>query len=167
MITRNDIQRLFGKDVYESGGGKIGSAGQVYLDNRSGDPEWVSVKTGLFGTKESFVPLQRASLTDDRIVVPFDSDTVKNAPRIDADGDLSPAEEDELYRYYGYPAAGGDLDTGTAGYGRESRTDSRHAEHHTSWPGTDDATARPVAGARTGETGRARLRRYVVTEQHG
>src|SRR5919112_5905128 len=101
MITQNDIQRLFGTDVYEQDGGKIGSASQVYLDNRSGEPEWVSVKTGLFGTKESFVPLQRASLAEDRIVVPFSKDQVKNAPRIDTDGDLSPAEEEELYRYYG------------------------------------------------------------------
>ncbi len=184
MISQNDIQRLFGKDVYEADGSKIGSTGQVYLDNRTGAPEWVSVKTGLFGTKETFVPLNKASLSEDRIVVPFDKDTVKNAPRIDADGDLSPAEEDELYRYYGLSSTDGNLDrdgdgdrdrsytettttsrqhsTGTAFDGSDDRGD-------TSGRDTDDAMTRSeerlVAGTRTEEAGRARLRKYVVTEQ--
>jgi uncharacterized protein (TIGR02271 family) len=193
MISQNDIQNLFGKDVYEADGGKIGSTGQVYLDNRTGAPEWVSVKTGLFGTKETFVPLNKASLSDDRIVVPFDKDTVKNAPRIDADGRLSPAEEDELYRYYGFSSTDGDLDADrTAGTGRETRSEHREtattttgtadytgtgrtggyersAGHDTSGPDTDDAMTRSeerlVAGTRTEEAGHARLRKYVVTEE--
>jgi uncharacterized protein (TIGR02271 family) len=193
MITQNDIQRLFGADVYESDGDKIGSTSQVYLDNRTGDPEWVSVKTGLFGTKETFVPLNNATLTEDRIVVPFGKDQVKNAPRIDPDGELSPAEEDELYRYYGLSSTGGNLDTDSSysgtettrtetsrtetGYAATSGTDrdydttrtERSAGHDTSGPNTDDAMTRSeerlVAGTRTEEAGRARLRKYVVTEQ--
>src|ERR687893_425618 len=185
MITQNDIQRLFGADVYEQGGNKIGSAGLVLPHNRSGDPEWVSVKTGLFGTKESFVPLNQASFSDDRIVVPFDKDKIKNAPRIDADGELSPAEEDELYRYYGFSSSAGNLDTDssyesgtsyqtatTDRTGRRDETDrsyERSAGHDTSGPNTDEAMTRSeerlVAGTRTEEAGRARLRKYVVTEQ--
>ncbi len=185
MITQNDIQRLFGMDVYEQDGDKIGSTSQVYLDNRSGDPEWVSVKTGLFGTKETFVPLNKATLSDDRIVVPFGKDQVKNAPKIDPDGELSPAEEDELYRYYGFSSSGGNLDTDASysqtetsqagtGYAATTATTAttgteRSAGHDTSGPNTDDALTRSeerlVAGTRTEEAGRARLRKYVVTEQ--
>jgi PRC-barrel domain len=58
-ITRNDIKHLNGADVYEMDGDKVGSAGQVYLDNQTGEPERVSVRTGLFGAKESFVPSTR------------------------------------------------------------------------------------------------------------
>jgi uncharacterized protein (TIGR02271 family) len=179
MITQNDLSRLFGTDVYEQDGSKIGSAGQVYLDNSSGEPEWVSVKTGLFGTKESFVPLQKASLTEDRIVVPFSKDQVKNAPRVDADGDLSPAEEQELYRYYG-------LDYGTADYDNQESTDTIAAnyatrdetDYDTTRTAGDDASRvsagdgamtrseeRLRAGTRTEEAGKARLRKYVVTER--
>ena len=181
MITQNDIQTLVGVDVYETDGAKIGSVGQVYLDNRTGEPEWVSVKTGLFGTKESFVPLGTATFSGDRITVPFPKDQVKNAPQIDPDGELSPAEEDELYRYYGLVSSGGDLDTtgrsATAGTDRWSGggTDrtfagtERSAGHDTSGPDTDDAMTRSeerlVAGTRTEQAGRARLRKYVVTEQ--
>jgi sporulation protein YlmC with PRC-barrel domain len=116
MIDQSDLSRIMGADVYAPDGEKIGSASQVYLDDRSGDPEWIAVRTGLFGTKESFVPLSQANLSADRINVPFDKDIVKGAPRIDADGDLSPAEEDELYTYYGMRSSEGVL-SGSVCYG--------------------------------------------------
>jgi uncharacterized protein (TIGR02271 family) len=160
MLNDNDVSRIVGTDVYTTGGDKIGSAGQVYLDDASGAPEWVSVRTGLFGTKESFVPLHEAVLTGDRLEVPYGKDQVKDAPSIDADGDLSPAEEDELYNYYGLSSTGGRL----------SDSESRYATgRDTSGPTTDDAMTRSeerlVAGTRTEEAGKARLRKYVVTEQ--
>ena len=174
MITQNDLQQLFGAEVYEQDGGKIGSAGQVYLDNSSGEPEWLTVKTGLFGTKESFVPLQQASVTGDRVVVPFSKDKIKDAPRIDADGNLTPEEETELYRYYGLSGAGNEniTDPSTDRYTHSDRSyagTERSAGHDTSGPNTDDAMTRSeerlVAGTRSEDAGRARLRKYVVTEQ--
>jgi uncharacterized protein (TIGR02271 family) len=173
MITRNDIRKLLGADVYEQDGSKIGSAGQVYLDNDTGNPEWVSVKTGLFGTRESFVPLSTATFSDDRIVVPFGKDRIKDAPRIDANGDLSPAEEEELYRYYGLPSDGGPGTDTDRSYRRDTDREytgtERSAGHDTSGPNTDDAMTRSeerlVAGTRTEQAGTARLRKYVVTEE--
>ena len=166
MITQNEIQRVQGIDVYGSDGSKIGSAGQVYLDDISGEPEWVSVRTGLFGTKESFVPLREANLTGDRLEVPFGKDRVKDAPRIDSDGDLGPAEEDELYTYYGFSSQQGRLAGGETGVDTTLEGDTGH---DTSGPTTDDAMTRSeehlVAGTRTEQVGRARLRKYVVTEQ--
>jgi uncharacterized protein (TIGR02271 family) len=189
MLTRNDTQKLLEADVYETDGTKIGSAADVYLDAQTGEPEWVAVKTGLFGTKQSFVPLHRASLEGDRIVVAFSKDQVKDAPRIEPDGQLSPAEEDELYTYYGLASTDGNLDRDggrtetttrqTTGYDSGTDTtattrqtadyDSRGDRGDTSGPDTDDAMTRSeerlVAGTRTEEAGRARLRKYVVTEQ--
>ncbi|GAB2625468.1 hypothetical protein Aab01nite_85560 [Paractinoplanes abujensis] len=163
MITRDDIQRIHGSDVYSTGGEKIGSAGQVYLDTESGNPEWVSVKTGLFGLKESFVPLEGASVSGDRIEVRYDKEQVKDAPRIDVDGDLSPAQEEELYHYYGVSTAGHGVT------GRDQRRDESDDRGDTSGPDTDDAMTRSeerlVAGTRTEQAGKARLRKYVVTEQ--
>ncbi len=179
MLTQNDTQKLIGADVYETDGTKIGSAADVYLDAQTGNPEWVAVKTGLFGTKQSFVPLERASLEGDRIVVAFTKDQVKDAPRIDPDGRLSPAEEDELYTYYGLSSTGGNLDRDGDGYTdtttttttRQNTTDTAYTGDRgdVSGPETDDAMTRSeerlVAGTRTEEAGRARLRKYVVTEQ--
>jgi len=175
MLTQHDTQKLIGADVHETDGTKIGSAADVYLDARTGAPEWVSVKTGLFGTKQSFVPLDRATLEGDRIIVAFSKDQVKDAPRIDPDGRLSPAEEDELYRYYGLSSTDGDLDRDRTGYtGTDTTTTSgtgtaAYDRGDVSGRDTDDAMTRSeerlVTDTRTEEAGRARLRKYVVTEQ--
>ncbi len=179
MITQNDIARMSDADVYDTDGDKIGSVGQIYLDNNTGDPEWVSVRTGLFGTKETFVPLQQASLSDDRITVAFGKEQVKDAPRIDADGQLSPADEDQLYTYYGFSSTDGNLDTDDGTYQAADtyqssdtyRDDTVADRGDTGYaPGGDDGSMtrseeRLVAGTRTEEVGRARLRKYVVTEQ--
>ncbi len=180
MITQNDIARLSDADVYDTDGDKIGSVGQIYLDNNTGDPEWVSVRTGLFGMKETFVPLQQASVSDDRITVAFGKEQVKGAPQIDADGQLSPADEDQLYTYYGFSSTDGNLTTNDGTYQAD---DYQAADTHQSGdagvrdrgdtgytPSGDDATMtrseeRLVAGTRTQEAGKARLRKYVVTEQ--
>src|ERR671920_551346 len=129
MIGTEAISRVIGKDVYDQSGDKIGSASEVYLDDESGQPEWVTVRTGLFGTKESFVPLRDADLTDDGVRVPVSKAQVKDAPKIDTDGHLSPQEEQELYRYYGLGSGQGTTDTtttgniGTTGMAGTGRTD--------------------------------------------
>ena len=105
-ITESDLSGLGDGNVVTTSGDKIGSIGQVYLDDQTGEPSFVTANTGLFGTSQSFVPLQRASVRDGDIVVDYDKDTVKNAPRIDDDGKLSPdEEEDRLYEYYGLALA--------------------------------------------------------------
>jgi uncharacterized protein (TIGR02271 family) len=165
MITRNDVQQVFGADVYASEGAKIGSVVQVYLDGQSGAPEWVSVRTSLFGRKETLVPLDRATLTGDRLDVPFGKAQVKDAPQIDIDGDLTPADEEQLYGYYGRLSSGGQRSSKA----REDGQVERSAGYDTSGPTTDDAMTRSeehlVAGTRTEQAGTARLRKYVVTEQ--
>jgi uncharacterized protein (TIGR02271 family) len=132
MIGTEAIRRVIGKDVYDQSGDKIGSASEVYLDDESGQPEWVTVRTGLFGTKESFVPLRNADLTDDGLRVPVSKSQVKDAPKIDTEGHLSPQEEQELYRYYGLGSGQGTTTdktgnigtTGMAGTGRTDRDDT-------------------------------------------
>jgi len=59
--------------------------------SRRRERAWATVNTGLFGTKHSFVPIAEAELTDDdKVRVPFQKEQVKNAPKVDADGELSP-----------------------------------------------------------------------------
>jgi uncharacterized protein (TIGR02271 family) len=163
MIGTDTISRVIGQDVYDESGDKIGSASEVYLDDETGQPEWVTVRTGMFGTKESFVPIRNADLTDDGVRVPVSKTQVKDAPKIDTDGHLSPEEEQELYRYYGLGAG-----TQTAGYETTGTETRGTVGHDTSGPTTDDAMTlseeRLNVGTRSEEVGRARLRKYVVTE---
>ncbi|MDJ0355322.1 PRC and DUF2382 domain-containing protein [Paenarthrobacter sp. PH39-S1] len=161
MISTENLTGLAesGGDVLTSNGDKIGSIGQIYVDDETGQPNWVTAKTGLFGTSESFVPLDDASARGNDIVVPYSKDKVKDAPRVDPDGHLSEEEQDELYRYYELAAGGSGYveGTGTGAAGRD-----------TSGPSTDDAMTRSEEQLRVGteqrETGRARLRKYIVTE---
>lgn len=111
-MDRNMLDQLQNATVFATDGDKIGSVGQVYLDDVTNEPTFVTVKTGLFGARETFVPLQQAQTTADGITVPFEKSFVKDAPNVDADGSLTPEEEQRIYDYYSmeYSAAGHDRD---------------------------------------------------------
>ena len=167
-LTSDQLASVTNGNVIEANGNKIGGVGQIYLDDQTGEPNWVTVKTGLFGTSESFVPLSGASLSSSDIVVTYDKDTVKDAPRVDADRHLTPDEEASLYAYYGLGGVGNDDDRG-ADYDRGADADrTATVGRDTSGPTTDDAMTlseeRLRVGTQTREAGRARLRKYVVTE---
>ncbi len=129
MIDTASIDRLNGQDVRDPAGSTIGSVSGVYLDDATGVPEWVTVRTGLFGTKETFVPVRDAHLTEDGLHVPIAKDVVTDAPRMDPGEHLSPAEEQELYRYYGLQYGGVSAPSAPAGTAQEPvRSDEDQVE---------------------------------------
>jgi uncharacterized protein (TIGR02271 family) len=159
-LTETDVRQWRGQNLVASDGDKIGKIEEIYLDAETDVPEWALVTTGMFGTKQSFVPIQDASAGEngDGIRVPFDKQMVKDAPKVDPDGHLSDQEEADLYSYYGReytrtadaagrPDSGGDV----------------------SGPDTDDAMTRSeeelTVGTTEREAGRVRLKKYVVEEQ--
>jgi uncharacterized protein (TIGR02271 family) len=166
MIDQSTVTAMSGATVRDPAGEKIGKVSQVYLDDQTGTPEWVTVRTGLFGGKESFVPLADADMRGDELVIATDKATVSGAPRLDEDGHLSEEQETELYRYYGL------TDSVATDAGTDRRTDFAGTAgidgRDTSGPTTDDAMTRSeerlTAGTQQVETGRARLRKHVVTE---
>ena len=82
-------------------GNRLGEITDIYLDRETERPEWAVVRTGLFGTRSTFVPLAEAAEAGDQVQVPHERTVVKAAPNIEAEGELSEAEEAELYRHYG------------------------------------------------------------------
>jgi hypothetical protein len=90
-----------GRTMVDRDSGRIGSIDAIYLDDRTGEPEWALVNTGLFGTRSSFVPLAQAFQSDLDVVVPYDKQLVADAPRVDGDQHLSEAEEQLLWEHYG------------------------------------------------------------------
>ena len=218
-----DVNALLSATAYGSDGDKIGRIEQVFLDDNTEEVTFVTVNTGLFGTKESFVPVEGAQQDGDRLVLPYAKEVVKDAPNVDADQHLSPAEEEEIYRYYkmNYSGTGGDRDTrtdyattdytgtgttgrdagdtldtdrnavpgaGTAGYAEVDRgvtdrdrtagyadvdrdvTDRDLTDRDRDLTDRDDNGVvrheeRLHVGKEQRETGRARLRKYVVTER--
>lgn len=124
MIDKELLDRFYGSIVYDSSGDKIGKIGTVYLDDRTDEPIFATVSTGLFGTSESFVPLQGAHLDGGDIRVDYTRDQVKDAPRVEAGRHLTPAEENSLYEYYRLDRDG----AGTAGSARPAGP-AMEAEH--------------------------------------
>ncbi|WP_289017757.1 PRC and DUF2382 domain-containing protein [uncultured Ornithinimicrobium sp.] len=119
-ITQEHIDQLYNADVVDRDGDSLGGVGQVYLDDNTGDPAWVTVKTGFFGTKETFVPLTEADYGDGTIRLPYEKGFIKDAPNMEADQHLSESEQDELYRYYEVQGMGG---TGRGDVDREGFVD--------------------------------------------
>ncbi len=151
------IQSIPGKSVIDSNNDTVGDAGQVYLNDVTDQPEWVTVKTGLFGSKESFVPLVGSQVTGAGVVVAYPKDVIKDAPRIDADGHLSESEIDQLYRHYQVEGAQ-----------TQAADITSVDDQETSGGRTDSAMTlseeRLHVGTEKRETGRVRLRKYVVTK---
>jgi len=177
-LQRDDILSRRGQDLYDNSGDKIGSIEEIYLDAETNEPEWALVNTGLFGTKSTFVPLEQARDEGGTLQVPYEKAQIKDAPKVDADGNLSQQEEAELYRHYGLEYGesesgsglpeGGAPTGGTTG-GTVTDDDARGTVgHDTSGPTTDNAMTRSEEELRVGttqrESGRARLRKYVVED---
>jgi hypothetical protein len=90
---------LSGLDAYDPEGARIGRVGSVYLNRGSGEPEWVTVHTGLLGRRERYLPLAGALPVERGLRVGMRKDVVKGAPR--ADGPLT--DLGPLCAYYGLP----------------------------------------------------------------
>jgi uncharacterized protein (TIGR02271 family) len=169
-LQKDRILQMRGEDLYGAEGEKLGSIQEIYLDTETDEPEWALVTTGLFGSKSTFVPLRDATESDGTLTVPFDKATVKDAPKMDPDGQLSQSEEAELYRYYGLNYTESRSGSGLPEGGTQGRAD-RDVDVDVERTGTatgDDAMTRSEEELRVGttarETGRARLKKYVVTE---
>jgi uncharacterized protein (TIGR02271 family) len=161
-----------GQDLYDRSGDKIGTIEEIYLDAQSGQPEWALVNTGLFGTKSTFVPLQEASEDDGTLRVPYEKAQVKDAPQMDADGELSQEDESALYSHYGLEYGESRSDSGLPEGGSGTTDTSAGAPpvgRDTSGPTTDNAMTRSEEELRVGKTeqesGRVRLRKYVVEDE--
>jgi uncharacterized protein (TIGR02271 family) len=164
MIDRNAMLESRGAMVVATDGQNIGSVEDIYLDRETEEPEWALVRTGLFGPRGTFVPLAEAKMQGSDLAVPYGKDQVKSAPNMDPDGELSREQEAELYSHYGLPYSDDRSDTGLP-QGQSGEVDEGR---DASGPTTDDAMTRSEEELRVGKTtrerGRARLKKYVVTE---
>jgi sporulation protein YlmC with PRC-barrel domain len=129
-----EVRAWVGRSMIDSDGKQLGEITDIYLDRETDWPEWAVVRTGLFGLRSSFVPLAEAIEVRNDIQVPHPRTLVKDAPNIEADGQLSEAEEAELYRHYGL-----EYDTVTG-------ADSGQPAGQAGGPGADDQPPAPPPG---------------------
>ena len=164
-MQKDELLQRRGGELLDRDGDKIGTIEEIYLDAETGEPEWALVGTGMFGTKSTFVPIRDASQAGDALQVPYQKSEVKDAPKMESDGQLSQREESELYRHYGLEYSEADSGSGLGTGGGDRETTGRDV----SGPTTDDAMTRSEEELRVGtterETGRARLRKYIVEDE--
>ncbi|MGB2566908.1 PRC and DUF2382 domain-containing protein [Micromonospora citrea] len=146
-LTEQQIRSLYGQDVQDRSGAKIGSVGQVWAD-AAGEPTWVSVKTGVMGHHESMAPLAGAGMAEGRLKVPYDKATVRSAPAVEP-GTEQPLDTDQLaqlYRHY------------------QLQQQERPPQRMPGSPELTRSEERLRVGTESEPAGTARLRKHVVTE---
>jgi len=175
MPQMDEVLKWRGQEVVDSDGSKVGKIEEIYLDEETNQPEWLAVKTGMFGAKLGFIPLAEASDQGGSVRVPYSKAQVKDAPHVDADGALSQPEEAALYKHYGLNYSESQSDSGLATGGGDTRRGDPTPQgspgvvgNDVSGPETDDAMTRSEEELRVGttqrESGRVRLRKHIVTE---
>jgi PRC-barrel domain/Domain of unknown function (DUF2382) len=162
-----------GRTVLDRDGEKIGTLDDILLDARTDLPAWGGVRTGLFGRKESYIPLDVVDEADDEALrVPFAKAKVTEAPAVDPDVAMMREEEDALFGHYGREQPAGD--TGEANDAPEAGAVSQASAGGVSAGAEEDAPeaemVRSEEEIRTGTTGmrpteRVRLKKVLVTDE--
>jgi uncharacterized protein (TIGR02271 family) len=169
MVDIDTVRSWRGRTMVDRDGDRIGTIEDIYADDRTGQPEWALVNTGLFGTRSTFVPLAQASQHDGEVQVPYEKQLVKDAPGVEADQHLSEAEEQQLWRHYGLDYQGVDDQAGDQPADRTAEAGTDAGGYDREATGRDEAMTRSEeelqVGTETRERGRVRLRKYVTTEQ--
>jgi len=162
MQPGNDARNFPGRTMIDSDGDQVGTITSLYADREDGHPTFATVKTGMVGGNETFVPVAQATSEGDTVRVPYSKQQISSAPNIAEDGEITPEEEERLYSHYGLGSGG----YATTGYDADNVQGT--VGHDTSGPTTDNAMTRSEQQLNVGteqvETGRARLRKYIVEE---
>lgn len=199
---RQRLADLPGQTVYDSSDQKIGKIGRIWYDDETGQPEWTTVNTGMFGSSESFMPMSGLrSKARGQLRTSYSREQVRQAPHLDpSSGHLDASEEDRLHAHYGRipsqrsgaesaqdeestqaagaQAAGsrdagaqssGSRDTGAQAAGTQTTGGQSTGSAEASGRGTstEEVTRSEEhlrAHTEERESGRAKLRKYVVTE---
>ena len=182
MADFNRIEDLANATAYDVDGDKVGGVKDVYVNDTTGQPDFVSVSHGLFGGGDSIVPLRGHTLRDGELHLAFPKERIEDAPELDENGHLTTEDQEAFYRHYGLEgtqdvttyetdnnrfAEAGAAGTGAAagaGYAageREVETDRRDVADNGEIIRSEEQLN--VSKDRV-ETGQVRLRKYVVNE---
>lgn len=131
MNNRN-IQDLLDATAYDNAGEKLGGVKEVFVNDETGQPDFVEVSHGLFGMNSSLVPLRGHRWEGEDLHLAFSKEAIKDAPNIDTDAHISDSEQATIYRHYNLDAV-----DHTQNYEPDYRRDAQ----------ADNAVAGSAAGA--------------------
>lgn len=166
--------RLLGYDVLDASGAKIGQVANVWVDDATQQLEFLGVQTSWLEVgKDHLIPAATAPVDTGQhtIQVPYPADQVKDAPSYAADAQLSAADEDSVYTYYGISRSTAPSPTGLAGATGATGPATTSGTGYARTDSTGGDVRVPLTeeqlqvGTRQGEAGRAHLRKIVRMEQ--
>lgn len=165
MADYNRIEDLANATAVDVNGEKVGDVQDVYVNDTTGQPDFVSVNHGLFGGGNSVVPLRGHTLRDGELRLAFPKDRIENAPDLDENGHLTTEDQEAFYRHYGLTETK-DVTTYETGAAAGERRDAVDADRRD--VANNDELVRSeeqlnVSKDRV-ESGQVRLRKYVVNE---
>lgn len=187
MADFNRIEDLANATAYDVDGDKVGGVKDVYVNDTTGQPDFVSVNHGLFGGGDSIVPLRGHTLRDGELHLAFPKERIEDAPDLDENGHLTTEDQDAFYRHYGlentqdvttYETDNRSAQAGAAGAAGAGAAGAGYAAGERNVETDVDAERRDVAdngeiirseeqlnvSKDRVETGQVRLRKYVVNE---
>jgi hypothetical protein len=98
MTTAEELKSMEGQTAVDVNGAKLGKIGQIYVDDQTGQPLWVTIATGMFGTKQNFAPLYGSRFNGGDLQLAVTRDMVRDAPGIEADGHIRDSESEAPVR---------------------------------------------------------------------
>ena len=173
-ITGDSLEQMIDYKVIDQDGDNVGLLHSLWSDPTTGAVEFLGVKTGWLFGQNHVVPAEKAELDESRNVVrlPYTSLFVKEAPTMSADAEISEAEEENIYRYYGLDRAGGPASGTMAAPDTDldQLPEAAGASSLASASGRDEGGSNfgaPTSGTAGDISGVSRLRRTVRTETAG
>ena len=123
-IDLDEAKAWAGMKLDELGGHSVGRVEGVYVDDATGEPEWLLARMGRFG-HHCLVPARDAVAAGGRVWVPYSRDQIRKAPRIEPNRALERDREQALLEHYG---------VGTGEVGRGAQLAEREATAITARP---------------------------------
>lgn len=162
-MTNRNIRDLAAATAYDKNGDKLGSVREVYVNDETGQPDFVEVSHGLFGMSSSLVPLRGHQFDDKELRLAFTKDRIEESPKIDDDSHLSDEQQDVIYRHYGLESTE-NLHTYEADRHPDDHQQPDREERGRSDEVTSRASAEEADPPAQSGSGRVRLRRYIIEE---
>ncbi len=102
-LSGDSLEQMIDYKVVDQNGDEIGTLHSLWSDPDTGTVEFLGVKTGWLFGHNHVVPAEKAELDEANNVVrlPYTESFIKDAPSMSAESEISEAEEQNIFRYYG------------------------------------------------------------------
>src|SRR5215208_6826119 len=102
-MAQGDVGKQFeGYQIYDRHYEKVGKVDDLFVDEND-VPEYIGVKTSLFGGPSTLIPMEIVRVNDLRqlVEVASDKDTIEEGPSFGDDAEITAEFEDRVYAHFG------------------------------------------------------------------